>query len=123
MDSFDRWKVCMQRFAALEMVFMKLSGAFSELPNQDPHNPLSIDQVVRQMEPWLNVLFETFPPERIMFGSNWPVDNIRGPGDKLGWINWKLAVERMLHQYSFSDEAKDRIWYGTAKEAYRIDLA
>ena len=113
----------MQRFAALDKVYMKLSGAFSELPNQDSTNPLSIDDIVRQMEPWLNVLFYYFPPERIMFGSNWPVDNIRGPGDKLSWMQWKLAVERILHLYSLNDEAKDRIWYGTAKEAYRIDLA
>ncbi|KAF2231670.1 hypothetical protein EV356DRAFT_489937 [Viridothelium virens] len=122
-DNLNRWKSCIRRFAAFDKVYMKLSGAFSEMPDQDPGNPLSIDEIVRQMEPWLDTLFESFPPERIMFGSNWPVDNVRGPGDRLAWVRWKLAVERILHQYSLSEAAKDRVWYGTAKEAYKIDLA
>ncbi|KAI9659830.1 MAG: hypothetical protein M1821_001181 [Bathelium mastoideum] len=123
LENLGRWKTCVQRFASFDKVYMKLSGAFSELPDQDAKHPLSVNQIVQQMEPWLDILFANFSPERIMFGSNWPVDNIRGPGDRLAWMNWKLAVERILHQYSLSDEAKDRIWYGTAKEAYRIDLA
>jgi len=120
-DAFRRWAACMERFAEWDNVYMKLSGGFSEIENQDPKNPWPVEDVVKRMEPWLDVVFRCFPPKRIMFGSNWPVDNVRGPGDELSWKNWCVVVEQVLDKYNLSDQDKNRVWYGTAVEAYRLD--
>lgn len=120
-DAFRRWTACMERFASFDTVYMKLSGGFSEIGDQEPEDPWPIEDIVERMEPWLNVVFRCFPPNRIMFGSNWPVDNVRGPGDKLSWKNWQAVVEHVLDRYQLSDEDKDRVWYRTAEEAYRLE--
>lgn len=58
-----------------------------------------------------------------MFGSDWPVCNVRGPGDQKSWNLWRAVVELALDRYKLSDEARDRIWYGTAVEAYHLDVS
>lgn len=101
-------------------VYMKLSGAFSELGDQEPAHPWSTEYIVERMTPWLDVIFRLFPPSRIMFGSDWPVCCVRGPGDALSWESWKDVVSSVLEKYRLTDEEKDRVWYGTAVEAYGL---
>ncbi|KAL1631183.1 L-rhamnono-gamma-lactonase [Neofusicoccum ribis] len=119
-DAFNRWSAAIKRAGRSPHNYMKLSGAFSEIADQDPAQPWTPDQVLERMRPWLDVLFKSFPPERIMFGSDWPVCNVRGPGEKLAWKSWVAVVERILDAYGLTDEQKDRVWYGTAVEAYRL---
>lgn len=121
-DAFERWAAAMRRAAGLGNTYVKLSGAFSEMADQDAAAPWTPDQVLERMRPWLDVLFDAFPPERIMFGSDWPVCNVRGPGDGLAWKSWVRAVERILEAYGLTDEQRDRVWYGTAVEAYRLKV-
>jgi L-rhamnono-1,4-lactonase len=64
----------------------------------------------------------TFTPQRIMFGSDWPVCNVRGPGDEKSWHHWRNVVGEVLRRANLSDSEKDRIWFGTAMEAYRIKM-
>lgn len=99
---------------------MKLSGGFSEMEKQDPLAPFTASQVVNVMKPWLNVLFSTFQRNKIMFGSDWPVCNVDGPGNAQSWSCWKAAVEETLEVYNLTDQEKDWIWYGTAVQAYRL---
>jgi L-rhamnono-1,4-lactonase len=56
-----------------------------------------------------------------MFGSDWPVCNVRGPGDAKAWKHWRAVVEALLKEQGLSDQEKDRIWYGTAEEAYKLE--
>ena len=118
-DVFFRYLACMERFSKQTKVYMKLSGAFSEIGDQDPSSPWPKEKIVEQMRPWLDVLFRFFPAERIMFGSDWPVCNLRGPGD-LSWKSWRDVVELILDNYAVSEEGRKRIWQGTAIEAYRL---
>ena len=56
-----------------------------------------------------------------MFGSDWPVCNLIGPGNDISWGLWRDVVELILEEYSITKEGKDRIWHGTAIEAYGLD--
>lgn len=119
-DAFNRWSAAIERAGKSPHNYMKLSGAFSEIADQDPSAPWTPEQVLERMKPWLDRLFQFFPPERIMFGSDWPVCNVRGPGPQLAWKSWEAAVEKILDTYGLTEEQKDRVWYGTAVEAYRL---
>ncbi|KAF1988557.1 hypothetical protein K402DRAFT_351794 [Aulographum hederae CBS 113979] len=119
-EAFSRWKACMKRFSKLEKVYMKLSGVFSELGNQDPETPLSEKEVYQRINPWLDVVFDSFTPQRIMFGSDWPVCNAGGPGDEKSWRSWRSTVAYALDAYKLSDEDEARIWHGTCEEAYNL---
>ncbi|KAL1620935.1 L-rhamnono-gamma-lactonase [Diplodia seriata] len=118
-DEFARWSAAIRRAARSPHTYMKLSGAFSEMGGDPDHDlPWTPERVLDRMRPWLDVLFDAFPPERIMFGSDWPVCNVRGGA--AAWKSWVAAVEGILDVYGLTDEQRDRVWYGTAVEAYRL---
>ncbi|KAF2430195.1 amidohydrolase 2 [Tothia fuscella] len=124
-DIFWHWKTAMSSFAACDNVYIKLSGAFSEMVNQNPDTggePLPVSKIVEITRPWIkHIVFDCFGPKRIMFGSDWPVCNVQGPSDQLTWARWKEVVAILLEDFGLSSEDKDRIWYGTAVEAYRLE--
>jgi L-fuconolactonase len=67
------WRAAVERVARLPNVFMKASGlvesaAQSMKPAQAPCNPAFY-------EPWLAAVWKAFGPERVMYGSNWPVSD------------------------------------------------
>lgn len=118
--SFVEWKRLITTMSAEPATYMKLSGLFSELPPilSDAH----IGDLVEHMLPWLNVVFDTFKPHRIMFGSDWPVCNLGGGGDG-SWAKWKAVVECILDKRGLTDDERMDIWGGTAARAYGLDLA
>jgi L-rhamnono-1,4-lactonase len=121
-SKFERWKELMERFARHQHVFMKLSGAFSEIGDQDPENPWTVDAIASRIMPWVQHIVDTFTPQRIMFGSDWPVCNVRGPGDEKSWHHWRNVVQEVMQRANLSASEQDRIWFGTAIEAYRIKM-
>lgn len=121
-ESLQGWARCIERFGRMDNVYMKLSGAFSELGNQDPEKPWPVSVIVRKLKPWLDILLKCFPADRVMFGSDWPVCNIGGPGDRLSWATWRAVVSQALDEYRLSDEDKGWIWWQTAQKAYRLEL-
>ena len=121
-DDYERWKKCIQRLSSFENVYMKLSGAFSELGDQSADEPLPVDTIVDRMKPWTQPVLDYFTPQRIMFGSDWPVCNVGGPGDEKSWGHWRDVVAEILERAKLSTEEKDRIWFGTAVEAYSLDF-
>lgn len=117
---FELWKLSIVRLANCEKTYMKLSGAFSEIADQDPDHPWPVSKVVERIRPWLEHVLQTFTPQRIMFGSDWPVCNFRGPGDAKSWGHWRNVIETSLQEQGLSEQQKDRIWYGTAEEVYKL---
>jgi L-rhamnono-1,4-lactonase len=117
---FVDWKECIQQMAGFQGTYMKLSGAFSELPPQEPGKPADIDDLVMHMKPWIEVALGAFGPGRIMFGSDWPVCNVEGPGTGLSWKHWHDVVTAILEGEKLTDEEKCLIWSGTAAKAYNI---
>ena len=118
-DDLQKWNACMQQLSGFDNVYMKLSGAFSELSDDrvSVHAP---EQIVTSIKPWLDSIFTNFGSERIMFGSDWPVCNVRGPATEESWSVWTNTVRIALDSLQLSEEQKARIWHGTASEAYRL---
>jgi predicted TIM-barrel fold metal-dependent hydrolase len=103
----------------LENVYVKLSGGFSEMGSQTATNPTPVDKLADRISPWFDHALQAFTPKRIMFGGDWPVTNMRGPGDK-AWGHWKAVVAELLNRAKISEADKSRVWIGTAVEAYRL---
>jgi L-fuconolactonase len=61
----EPWAGYMQKIARHENVFCKLSGMVTEADWRN-WNP-------RDFQPYLDVVFESFGSDRLMFGSDWPV--------------------------------------------------
>jgi L-rhamnono-1,4-lactonase len=118
-NDFEEWRTGIQSLANYPKTYVKLSGAFSELPPQDPNKPSTPRQIVDHIKPWTDVIFEAFGPLRIMFGSDWPVCNVGGAGSSNAWRNWQGAVELLLEEMGLSDEEKTAVWSGTAAGAYK----
>lgn len=117
--AFDAWCKAIKSTSEVDNTYMKLSGAFSELPDDvgtDPH------EISKYMEPWLKHVLECFGPRRIMFGSDWPVCNVRGPKGEDSWVAWKDVVHAALTSpvYGLSETDQRTIWRDTAYAAYGL---
>ena len=99
-------------------MYIKLSGAFNEVPDNQP-TPDTILPMVNMLHPWTSIVFTAFP-RRVMFGSDWPVCNVGGPKGEQG--NWNFWVEIVKHEIQeFDDEERESIWWRAATEAYALD--
>ena len=112
---YYRWKQSIEKLAHMSRTYIKLSGAFSELPER----PTLGTDVAAQIKPWAEHAIKHFGPARVMFGSDWPVCNVNGPHDGSAWIKWVSVVKQLLDELVEPSE-QERIWSGTALEAYRL---
>jgi L-rhamnono-1,4-lactonase len=117
---FVQWKEYIHQLSTHKTTYMKLSGFFSELPPQSEESPAGIGALLNRIKPWVSEVFEAFGPSRIMFGSDWPVCNVGGPGPTRSWQHWHNLVSALLTDLGLTSEQKARVWSGTAAEAYKI---
>ncbi|WP_055711109.1 amidohydrolase family protein [Streptomyces torulosus] len=99
------WRRQVQRLAAHQQVVCKLSGLITEA---DHDNWTTAD-----IRPVRDILLTAFGPDRLMFGSDWPVANLAG-----GWNRWAATVDELL-----TDCAENEIHAlvaGTATAFYRL---
>jgi len=139
--SFHNWRTAIYTLSKCPKTYMKLSGAFSEMP---PALRIeSPSHIFQSTLGWLGIVLATFGAERIMFGSDWPVCTIGEPeqeqeeeGKKEGeeeegeekegsrgrdtWTCWRDVVEKMCWMASLGDEERAMIFGGTAKKAYGL---
>ncbi|KAK7739209.1 L-rhamnono-gamma-lactonase [Cytospora paraplurivora] len=123
--AFIAWRTAMFTLSKADNVYMKLSGAFSEMSpalRQQPAN-----DIFESIMGWLAVVVAAFGPGRIMFGSDWPVCTVgvddgdgEGKAEDGAWEKWRKVVDRLCWMSSFSDEEKKLVFAGTARRAYRI---
>lgn len=99
------WDVDIRRLATLPNVYCKVSGLVTEA---DWKNWKPAD-----IFPYLDVVFEAFGPQRIMFGSDWPVCTLAGS---------YADVTSLVEEYSrqLSAQALAEVWGGTAVKAYNL---
>jgi L-fuconolactonase len=64
-EALDPWAADLRRLAALPNVTCKLSGMVTEAP-WDTWKPTDL-------QPYADVVLDAFGPDRVMFGSDWPV--------------------------------------------------
>jgi L-fuconolactonase len=99
------WRERIRELARRENVYCKLSGLVTEADwNTWTENDL---------RPFIDAVLECFGPKRLMFGSDWPVSLLA-----CAYGKWVEVVERATASLSVSE--RDRLFGGTAKEAYRL---
>lgn len=108
---------------------MKVSGAFSEMSDALRQQPAN--DIFESIMPWLAVVVAAFGPERLMFGSDWPVSTIGDDGgegetkegeeaEEGAWEKWRKVVDRLCFMSSFSDDEKAQVFARTARRAYKL---
>jgi L-fuconolactonase len=101
----DPWQTHMSTLAILPNVACKISGMVTEAD----HERWQPDD----LEPFINVVVESFGEERIMFGSDWPVALLASPYQR--WYETLQALTTHL-----STVGRQRLWAENARHFYRI---
>lgn len=120
---FLEWKDLITKMAhASTKTYMKLSGAFSELPPLTTDSEPDVGDLIDRLRPWTDTVFDAFGAERVLFGSDWPVCNIGGGGNDVSWKRWQRVVEAILDRRGLSEEEKTGVWGGVAVKAYGVEI-
>lgn len=101
----EGWKRDITELARFPNITCKLSGLITEAKWKE-WSPAAF-------YPYLDVLFETFGPGRLMFGSDWPVMLLSGI-----YVQWKSLLEKYME--SFTDEDREAVFGGNAVQAYGL---
>jgi L-fuconolactonase len=102
--SWAPWADDMAHLARDTRAWVKLSGLVTE------DGP---SWSVERLRPYVDHLLDHFGPDRVMFGSDWPVVTLRG-----GYAEWLAAVEALLGGLERS--ARDRVLGENAVACYRL---
>jgi L-fuconolactonase len=103
-ESFARWAEGMARIAGETDACCKFSALVTEA---DP------GWTVADLKPYADHVLAVFGPDRLMWGSDWPVCRLRAE-----YSVWRAAAEELTAHLSPSDRA--RIFGGTAAAFYRL---
>lgn len=103
--SLSPWREQIRELARRPNVYCKISGVVTEAEWQT-WKPADL-------EPYFDIVLESFGPERLMFGSDWPVLLLAGT-----YQGWFSLVENAIAALSENEQA--RISGGTAEEAYGL---
>lgn len=97
---FINWQKDMARLAACPNVHCKLSGLLTEAGQQKPEG----------LRPYIETILELFGPDRVLWGSDWPV--VRLAGDYMSWLSQCEAIVLREHHA--------KVFGGNAARFYRI---
>ena len=98
------WREALAPLAEREHVYCKLSGLLTEAGD---------DQAPEAVLPWMDALLELFGPERLMWGSDWPVLTL---ADDYG--TWHEVTLRWLD--AADTDTREHILGGTAAAFYGL---
>jgi len=101
----DEWKVLMQEIAQYPHVHCKLSGLFTEAAWKE--------WSAGDFYPYLDVVFEAFGTDRLLFGSDWPVMLLSGI-----YVQWKSLLEKYME--NFTTEDKEKVFGLNATQFYNL---
>ena len=101
------WVRNMAELAEREQVFCKISGMVTEMA------PSIEEWTLDLLRSYFDVVLEAFGPERLMFGSDWPVCLLRSE-----YGRWSEAVNGFVSELSADEQAAIR--GGTAVRAYGL---
>jgi len=104
-NGFDSWRRDLDRLAAVPNVCAKLSGLVTEAD----WNRWTVEDLHR----YVNAAIDAFGPERLMFGSDWPVSTLAAPYGQVVEIIRTAIDERPQSE-------QDSIFGGTARRLWRL---
>jgi L-fuconolactonase len=91
--NIQEWSVLIKEMAKHPNVHCKLSGLFTETKWKQ--------WSAGDFYPYLDVVFEAFGTNRLMFGSDWPVILLSGM-----YVQWKSLLEKYMENFSEEDRLK-----------------
>jgi len=101
------WADQISEIASYENVSVKVSGLFTEANWSDWSN--------KSFKPYLNHILKSFTPDRMMFGSDWPVCLLAASYSQTIDLMEEFAKD-------FSKSEQESFWAGTAKRAYKLKV-
>jgi L-fuconolactonase len=106
-QEIDDWMRGIRRLAAHENVCCKVSGMVTEADWQhwEPED----------FRPYLDVVFAAFGPQRVLYGSDWPVCNVAG-----GYARAIGILEDYLRPFSADEQAQ--FWGDNAVRFYGLSV-
>jgi L-fuconolactonase len=104
-NKLSPWRENLRALAERENVFCKISGMATEADFKA--------WTEAQLRAYFEVALEAFGPQRLMFGSDWPVCLAA-----CGYVRWHALVGSWISELSADEQA--RILGGTAIEAYKL---
>lgn len=104
-NAFAPWNKNLRELARRPNVYCKASGIVTEADFATWSES--------QVRSYFDVALEAFGPQRLMFGSDWPVCLVA-----CGYARWHQLVSQWIRQLSPAEQA--RILGGTAMEAYKL---
>lgn len=99
------WKNRLADIASCENAFIKLSGLLTEAPQGQVN--------VEVIQPYFDLIIDAFGPDRIMWGSDWPVIKLNDDYD-----TWVSLTKSLLRNHS--NEDKRKVWADNARNFYRL---
>ncbi|MFC5683725.1 amidohydrolase family protein [Flavobacterium sp. MAHUQ-51] len=102
---YDGWATLMKAISSYPNVYCKLSGMITEAD----YNHWSPEQI----EPYMQLVLDTFGAERILFGSDWPVCLVAG-----NYTKTKELVTNFIAKLNLEDQAA--IMGGNAMQFYNL---
>jgi L-fuconolactonase len=101
----EDWKIGMKALAQNPNVSCKVSGLFTEAAWKQ--------WSAGEFYPYLEVVFEAFGNDRVIFGSDWPVILVSGM-----YVQWKSLLEKYME--SSKNEDKEKFFGGNASLFYGL---
>ena len=106
-QDLTRWTEDLHRLAAHPNVAAKVSGLVTEAD--------WTRWTVADLRPAVDVAFDAFGADRLMFGSDWPVLNLAG--EYGGWLD----TAAILLPAAWDADDRTAFWGGNARRTYRLD--
>ncbi|MEP7026807.1 MAG: amidohydrolase family protein, partial [Actinomycetota bacterium] len=110
------WQNAITELAARPNVACKLSGFLGVPAPAAPTAPVPVPDApldVAHLRPYYRIALEAFGPDRLLFGSDWPVSTLQTE------YSGVLAVARALTA-DLSPVEQDAIFRGTAQRVYQL---
>ncbi len=104
-NALEPWASRIRELSKRPNIYCKLSGLVTEADWQN--------WTVAQITPFIDTVLEAFGPRRLMFGSDWPVCLLA-----TNYQQWTGIVRDAVSKLSGAEQ--ERIWGGTAVEAYHL---
>ncbi|WP_167605693.1 amidohydrolase family protein [Maribellus sediminis] len=104
-NELEPWAKYLWELAERENVSCKISGMVTEA---DFNN-----WTEEQLKPYFDVVIKAFGPERLLFGSDWPVCLVATE-----YSDWLNLVKKQLAQ--FSEEEQKMIFHKNAEKVYQL---
>ena len=109
-EAMQAWRRDMATLAAAPQVCCKISGLLTELAPSDRASPA---RATARLRPVVDALLAWFGPERLMWGSDWPVLTLAGP-----YAGWIAVSDALLAPLSAGERAQ--VLHGTAQRFYGL---